>query len=163
MIPERFRTIWGTRTFSTPCATRRWRRTDLKTSGRIKCSAGYGVGSEILRKSKCKNHRNNACKVTFKGLEQNPPCERNGVIMGKELSLKPCQCGQDTDQEVPMRTPKRLYVQERIIYQPELLTCLHCGDLLVTCNYLAWDKTVQTLEHVLSIATRPGRCPHAAC
>src|SRR5882724_5633934 len=64
MIPERFRTIWGTRTFSTPCATRRWRRTDLKTSGRIKCSAGYGVGSEILRKSKCKNHRNNACKVT---------------------------------------------------------------------------------------------------
>src|SRR6266446_66124 len=64
MIPERFRTIWGTRTFSTPCATQRWRRTDLKTSGRIKCSAGYGVGSEILRKSKCKNHRNNACKVT---------------------------------------------------------------------------------------------------
>src|SRR5437660_632589 len=64
MIPERFRTIWGTRTFSTPCATRRWRRTDLKTSGRIRCSAGYGVGSEILRKSKCKNHRNNACKVT---------------------------------------------------------------------------------------------------
>src|SRR5438552_3087454 len=67
MIPERFRTIWGTRTFSTPCATRRWRRTDLKTSGRIKCSAGYGVGSEILRKSKCKNHRNNACKVTRHG------------------------------------------------------------------------------------------------
>ena len=62
-----------------------------------------------------------------------------------------------------MRTPKRLYAQERIIYHPELLTCLHCGDLLVTCNYLAWDKTVQTLEHVLSIATRPGRCPHAAC
>src|SRR5882762_6835784 len=67
MIPERFRTIWGTRTFSTPCATRRWRRTDLKTAGRIKCSAGYGVGSEILRKSKCKNHRNNACKVTPRG------------------------------------------------------------------------------------------------
>src|SRR5262245_54780226 len=64
MIPERFRTIWDTRTFSTPCATRRWRRTDLKLSGRIKCSAGSGVGSEILRKPKCKNHRNNACKVT---------------------------------------------------------------------------------------------------
>src|SRR5215510_1704687 len=83
--------------------------------------------------------------------------------MGKALSLKPCQCGQDTDQELPMRTPKRLYAQERIIYHPELLTCLHCGALLVTCNYLAWNKTVQTLEHVLSIATRPGRCPHAAC
>ena len=62
-----------------------------------------------------------------------------------------------------MRTPKRLYAQERIIYHPELLTCLHCGALLVTCNYLAWNKTVQTLEHVLSIATRPSRCPHEAC
>ena len=62
-----------------------------------------------------------------------------------------------------MRTPKRLYAHERIIYQPELLPCLHCGDLLVTCNSLAWQKTVQTLAHVVSIATRPGRCPHAAC
>ena len=40
-----------------------------------------------------------------------------------------------------MRTPKRLYAQERLIYQPELLTCPHCGDLLVLCNYLVWDKT----------------------
>src|SRR5262245_35538475 len=64
MIPARFRTIWDTRTFSTPCATRRWRRTDLKPSGRIKCSAGSGGGSELLRKPKCKNHRNNAYKVT---------------------------------------------------------------------------------------------------
>ena len=62
-----------------------------------------------------------------------------------------------------MRTPKRLYAEERIIYQPELLTCLHCGDLLVAWNYLAWDKTVQTLDRLLSIATRPGRCPHATC
>jgi Transposase, Mutator family len=62
-----------------------------------------------------------------------------------------------------MRTPKRLYAAERIIYHPELLTCLHCGDLLVMWNYLAWDKTVQTLDRLLSIATRPGRCPHATC
>jgi hypothetical protein len=62
-----------------------------------------------------------------------------------------------------MRTPKQLYAEERIIYRPELLTCLHCGDLLVTWNYLAWDKTVQTLDRLLSIATRPGRCPHATC
>jgi hypothetical protein len=34
---------------------------------------------------------------------------------------------------------------------------------LVTWNYLAWDKTVQTLDRLLSIATRPGRCPHATC
>src|SRR2546421_1767882 len=62
-----------------------------------------------------------------------------------------------------MRTPKRLYAEERIIYQPELLTCLHCGDLLVPWNYLAWDKIVQTLDCRLSIATRRGRCPHATC
>jgi Transposase, Mutator family len=62
-----------------------------------------------------------------------------------------------------MRTPKRLYAEERIIYHPELLTCLHCGDLLVMWNYLAWDKTVQTLDRLLSIATRPGRCPQATC
>jgi hypothetical protein len=62
-----------------------------------------------------------------------------------------------------MRTPKQLYAEERIIFRPELLTCLHCGDLLATWNYLAWDKTVQTLDRLLSIATRPGRCPHATC
>ena len=62
-----------------------------------------------------------------------------------------------------MRTPKRLYAQQRLIYQPELLTCPHCGDLLVMCNYLAWNKTVQTLDRVLSVARRPGRCPHETC
>jgi hypothetical protein len=62
-----------------------------------------------------------------------------------------------------MRTPKQLYAQQRIIYQPELLTCPHCGDLLVMYNYLAWDKTVQTLERVLSVASRPGHCPHMTC
>jgi hypothetical protein len=83
--------------------------------------------------------------------------------MGKESPLKLSQRGQDAREEVPMRTPKRLYAKERIIYQPELLTCLHCGDLLVPWNYLAWDKTVQTLDGLLSIATRPGHCPHATC
>jgi Transposase, Mutator family len=62
-----------------------------------------------------------------------------------------------------MRTPKPLYAHERMIYHPELLTCPHCGDLLVTCNYLAWDKTVQRLDRVLSVASRPGHCPHARC
>ncbi len=62
-----------------------------------------------------------------------------------------------------MRTPKRLYAHERVIYQPELLTCPHCGDLLVMCNYLAWDKTVQMLDRVLSVASRPGCCRHATC
>jgi hypothetical protein len=30
-------------------------------------------------------------------------------------------------------------------------------------NYLAWDKTVQTLDRVVSIATRPGHCPKVTC
>src|SRR5262245_31117844 len=36
MIRERFRIIWGTRTFNILCATPRWRPTDLKASGKIK-------------------------------------------------------------------------------------------------------------------------------
>src|SRR2546427_7350418 len=99
----------------------------------------------------------------LKAVAQKSPCERNRVIMGKESLLKHSQRGQDARQEVPMRTPKQLYAQERIIYQPELLTCPHCGDLLVSCNYLAWDKTVQMLDRVLSVASRPGRCPHVTC
>ena len=62
-----------------------------------------------------------------------------------------------------MRTPKRFYAQQRLIDQPELLTCPHCGDLLVMCNSLAWKKTVQTLDRVLSVASRPGRCPNETC
>src|SRR5712691_5388169 len=83
--------------------------------------------------------------------------------MGQETSLKPCQCGQDAGQEVPMRTPKRFYAHERIIDQPALLTCPHGGDLLVRCNYVAWDQTVQRLDGVLSVASRPGCCRHATC
>jgi hypothetical protein len=99
----------------------------------------------------------------FFAVAQKSPCEEIRVIMGKEFPLKLSQRGLDAREEVPMRTPKRLYAAERIIYQPELLTCLHCGALLVLWNYLAWDKTVQTLDGLLSIATRPGRCPHATC
>lgn len=62
-----------------------------------------------------------------------------------------------------MRTPKPLYVQQRRIYHPELLSCPSCGDLLVGCNYLKWDKIVQTLDRVLSVASRPGHCPHPEC
>src|SRR5262249_12421402 len=93
--------------------------------------------------------RNNA-------VAQNLPCKENRVIMGQEFPLKLSQREQDACQEAPMRTPKRLYAQQRLIYQPELLTCPHCGDLLVMCNYLAWDKIVQTLDCVLSVASRPA-------
>ena len=62
-----------------------------------------------------------------------------------------------------MRTPKGLYADERLIYHPELLTCPHCGDLLVMYNSLAWEKLVQTLDRVLSVASRPSHCLHATC
>jgi hypothetical protein len=55
-----------------------------------------------------------------------------------------------------MRTPKELHPSERIIYKPELPACPHCEGPLMMYNYLAWDKTVQTLDRVLSIASRPG-------
>ena len=83
--------------------------------------------------------------------------------MGKEPFLQLSQRGRDARAEVPRRTPKRLYAEARLIYHPERLTCLHCGDLLVAWHDLAWDKTVQTLAGLLSIATRPGRGPHATC
>ncbi len=62
-----------------------------------------------------------------------------------------------------MRTPKPLYAQHRLIYHAELTTCPSCGEPLVGCNYLAWDKTVQTLDQVLSIASRPAHCPQPTC
>src|SRR6516165_6584320 len=100
---------------------------------------------------------------TASAVAQKSPCEEIRVIMSKEFPLKLSQRGLDAREEVPMRTPKRLYAAERIIYQPELLTCPHCGDLLVLWNYLAWDKTVQTLDRVLSLAARPSHCPQTTC
>src|SRR5262249_55682722 len=94
---------------------------------------------------------------------QKAPCEGNRGIMGKAFPLTPCQRSQDAGQEVPMKPPKRLYAEKRIIYHPELLTCPHCGALLIMYNYLAWAKTVQTLDRVLSMASRPGHCPKVTC
>lgn len=62
-----------------------------------------------------------------------------------------------------MRTSKTLYAQERIIFRPEFSTCPYCEGPLQMYNYLAWDKTVQTLEGVVSIASRPGHCDDPVC
>jgi hypothetical protein len=62
-----------------------------------------------------------------------------------------------------MRTPKTLYPTKRTIYRPELPACPVCSRPLALYNYLAWDETVQTLEGVLSIASRPGHCAAPAC
>jgi hypothetical protein len=60
-----------------------------------------------------------------------------------------------------MRTPQPFYAHERMMSHPECLPCPHCGALLAPCNALAWEKTVQRLDHDLSVASRPGRCPRA--
>ena len=62
-----------------------------------------------------------------------------------------------------MRTAKNLLPISRHIFHPELLCCPHCGGELKLSNYLTWDKTVQTLGGVLSIASRPSHCVDANC
>ena len=62
-----------------------------------------------------------------------------------------------------MRTPKQLYPTERCIYQPEQRTCLQCGGPLQLANYLVWDKLVQTLTTIQSVASRPAFCADPAC
>jgi hypothetical protein len=56
---------------------------------------------------------------------------KKGVVIGQKNSLY---------QEILMQTPKPFYAQHRRIYHSELLICPRCGELLVGCNYLAWDK-----------------------
>ena len=67
------------------------------------------------------------------------------------------------DKELPMRTHKALRPMERTIYHPELSACPVCRGPLVLYGYLAWDKTVQTLDGVLSVASRPGHCADTMC
>jgi hypothetical protein len=50
-----------------------------------------------------------------------------------------------------------------MIYHPELSTCPSCAGPLRLANYLLWDKTVQTLEQVLSVASRPAFCAEPTC
>jgi hypothetical protein len=49
-----------------------------------------------------------------------------------------------------------------MIYHPELSSCLQCGGPLQLATYLLWDKTVQTLDAVLSVASRPAACADPA-
>jgi hypothetical protein len=62
-----------------------------------------------------------------------------------------------------MKTPKQLYPSERTIYHPELTACPICGGPLMLLNTLLWDKTVQTLDGVRSVASRPARCADPTC
>lgn len=62
-----------------------------------------------------------------------------------------------------MRTRKELCPDERIIFHTELSACPRCGGPLAMYNYLSWDKTVQTLGCVLSVASRASHCADEGC
>lgn len=62
-----------------------------------------------------------------------------------------------------MRVAKKLSPQSREIFHTELPSCPHCEGALKLCNYLTWDKTVQTLGGVFSIASRPSHCVDTNC
>ena len=63
----------------------------------------------------------------------------------------------------PGRRPKQLTPQERRIYHAELETCPHCGTPLRLSGHYTWRKTVQTLNGVVYVASRPKECPNPGC
>jgi len=62
-----------------------------------------------------------------------------------------------------MRTPKVLYPDEHIMCKPELSACPNCGGPSVMCDYLTWNKTVQMLDSILSVVSRPASCADPLC
>jgi len=62
-----------------------------------------------------------------------------------------------------MRTKRELNPEKRVIYHTELSACPICNGSLMTYDYLTWDKTVQTLSSVISVASRPSHCVDTSC
>ncbi len=63
----------------------------------------------------------------------------------------------------PRRRPKQLIPQERRIYHAELESCPHCGTPLQLSGHYTWRKTVQTLNGVVYVASRPKECRNSDC
>jgi hypothetical protein len=61
------------------------------------------------------------------------------------------------------RRPKDLPIDERITYYCELTHCPACSTRLQPCRHLSWTKTVQHLERVVVVSSRPKECPNPAC
>jgi hypothetical protein len=61
------------------------------------------------------------------------------------------------------RRPKYLPIDERITYTCELARCPACATPLQPCRHLSWTKTVQHLERVVVVSSRPKECPNPAC
>ena len=61
------------------------------------------------------------------------------------------------------RRPKNLIPNERIVYNCELEACPNCGQPLRPCRHYTFCKTVQHLDRVSYVASRPKECPNQAC
>ncbi len=61
------------------------------------------------------------------------------------------------------RRPKQLIVQERCIYHAELELCPACGTPLYLSGHYSWRKTVQHLDKVVYVASRPKECRDPSC
>lgn len=61
------------------------------------------------------------------------------------------------------RRPKELTIQERHIYHAELDRCPSCGEPLHLCGHYNSRKTVQQLDKVVYVASRPKVCCHPTC
>ncbi len=61
------------------------------------------------------------------------------------------------------RRPKHLVPQERRIYHAELELCPYCGTPLRLSGHYTWRKTVQQLDGVVYVASRPKECRNPSC
>ncbi len=61
------------------------------------------------------------------------------------------------------RRPKHLTADERIVYNCELDVCPTCGQTLRPCGHYTFAKTVQHLDRVAYVASRPKECRNPTC
>ncbi len=61
------------------------------------------------------------------------------------------------------KTAKRLQIDRRYIYKPEVETCPHCGKPLRARPYYQWRKTVQQLDGVVYVASVAKECVNPEC
>lgn len=62
-----------------------------------------------------------------------------------------------------MRTPKALYRTSPTLFMCELSQCPQCEGPLHSVGYVTGQKTIQTMQDVLTIADRPKTCYEKGC
>jgi hypothetical protein len=61
------------------------------------------------------------------------------------------------------RPPRPLVIDQRVVYNCELTVCPVCNTPLVLAKHYTWAKTVQHLDAVVYVASRPKECVNRAC